>query len=55
MFREQLSLNNIVLGTILEVKIGEVRKEIIEAIKHGLQEVAKHLKDHRERNEKLED
>ena len=52
---EELDLNNMVLGTILEVKIGETRQEIVDAMKISYRETAKQLKDHRERIETLED
>jgi|GEM_PF-6324728 len=52
--KDDLSLNNDVLSTIFKVELGSIKKEIVEALKLGFQEIAKHVKDHHERIEKLE-
>ena len=52
--KDDLRLNNDVLSTIFKVELGSIKKDIVEALKLGFQEIAKHVKDHRERLEKLE-
>ncbi len=52
--KDDLRLNNVVLSTIFKVEFGSMKKDIVEAIKLGFQEIAKHVKDHHERLEKLE-
>ena len=52
--KDDLRLNNDVLSTIFKVEFGSIKKDIVEALKLGFQEIAKHVKDHDERIVKLE-